>query len=221
MGIGVSQGPWTLVCFFTDNVLGEDFDLDRFLSKSGIMIHMVPHIVEHKHSGSYELVVATPYLDLLLERVQGHGFKLVVNHDPFKPAEEDVRIHGMWEAKRRARVNTLSNAADAIRNGWGYGPAECYRSVIAKAGLGTELERTILNWDIQVSYSHILLPLYLLMNPSIPILGSFNISHKTSYSSVSIVVTVMTPLRPSMSLGGTRPNGFNLSRWVTQPYSKY
>lgn len=127
------------------------------------MINTVPHIVEHKHPGSYELVVATPSLALLSQTFR--DFRLVVNHDPFKPVAEDIRTHGIRDAKRRARINTLSNAADAIRNGWGYGPAKCYRRAIAKAGLGTELEGAILNWDIQVSYPHIFRT-YLLIIPA-------------------------------------------------------
>jgi hypothetical protein len=146
------------------------------------MVYMVPHIVEHKHPGSYELVVATPCLDLLSEKF--HDFKLVVDYDPFEPAEEDIHIHGIWEAKRKARINTLNNAAEATRNGWGYGPAECYRSAIGRADIGTELERAILNWDIQVSYSHIYLLRYLMITPSIPILGSFRVSRKTFCSFV-------------------------------------
>ncbi len=144
-----SDGPWTLVRFFTDKPLPEAFDLDRFLSDSGITINIVSHIVEHKHAGSYELVIATPCLDLLSGNFQ--DFKIVVDYDPFEPAEEDIRIHGIWEAKKRARFNTLDNAAEVTRNGWGRGPAECYRRAIGKAGLGIELERAILYWDIQVS----------------------------------------------------------------------
>ncbi|KAI4260734.1 MAG: hypothetical protein LQ352_000126 [Teloschistes flavicans] len=149
-----SDGPWTLVRFFTDEILPEGFDLDRLLSDSAIMINTVPHIVEHKHAGSYELVVATPCLDLLSEKFQ--DFKLVVDYDPFEPAEEDIRIHGIRQAKRKARINTLNNAAEVTRNGWGHGPAECYRSVVGKAGLGKELARAILNWDVQHSVPRIL-----------------------------------------------------------------
>lgn len=146
------------------------------------MINTVPHIVEHKHAGSYELVVATPCLDLLSEKFQ--DFKLVVDYDPFEPAEEDIRIHGIRQAKRKARINTLNNAAEVTRNGWGHGPAECYRSVVGKAGLGKELARAILNWDVQVSYSYIYLPTYLLIALSIPFLGSLSISRETSCSFV-------------------------------------
>ena len=63
----------------------------------------------------------------------------------------DFLILGIIEAKRRARVNSLANAVEAIRGGWGRGPEECYRNAVVKAGLGTALERAILNWDIQVS----------------------------------------------------------------------
>jgi hypothetical protein len=96
------------------------------------MINMVPHIVEHKHAGSYELVVATTCLDVLSEKFQ--DFRMVVDYDSFEPADE------IWEANKRARINTLDNAAEATRNGWGHGPAECYRIATCKAGFGTELE---------------------------------------------------------------------------------
>ena len=146
------------------------------------MINMVPHIVEHKLAGSYELVVATPCLDVLSEKFQ--NFTTVVNYDPFAPADEDIRIHGIWEAKERARINTLDNAAEATRKGWGHGPAECYRIAICKARFGTELKRAILHWDIQVSHPYTHLATDLLITPSIPILGSVRISRKTSCSFV-------------------------------------
>ena len=106
--------------------------------------------MKHEHPGSYELVVDTSCLGLLSEKL--HEFKSTVDYDPFEPTQEDVRIHGSSKARERARINTLSNAAEATRNGWGNGPAECYRRTIEKTGLGTKLQRAILNWDIQVSY---------------------------------------------------------------------
>lgn len=57
------------------------------------MINMIPHIMEHKHAGSYKLVVATSYLDVLSEKFQ--NLKLVVDYDPFEPADEDIRNHGI------------------------------------------------------------------------------------------------------------------------------
>ena len=113
---------------------------------------MIPYIVEHENAGPFEVIVATPRLDWLSEKF--HDFKLVADYDPFEPVEEDIRTYGIREAKKRVRINTLNNAAEAIRNGWGYGPAECYRNAVEKAGLGTELEKAILNWDIQVTYPH-------------------------------------------------------------------
>ena len=141
------------------------------------MINTVPHIVEHQHAGFYELV-ATTSLDLFSEKFQ--DFKLVVDYDPSKPDEEDIRIHGIREAKKRARINTFNNAAEATCNGWGYGLAECYRKVIGKAGLGKQLERAILNWDVQVSCSYFYLPTYLLITPSVPFLESLSFSRKIS-----------------------------------------
>ena len=155
--------------------------MDRVLWDLGITIGIVPFIVEHKGPG-YKLIVATQYLGLLSERFR--DFKVVVIHDPFEPAEEDIRIHGIWEAKERARTIILNAAAELIRNGWGDGSAEWIRGVIEEAGLGTELQRAILNWDIQVSYPYSYVPKYLLIMPSIPILGPLSISRKTSCSYV-------------------------------------
>ena len=147
-----SDGPWTLVCLFHRGILPKDFDLDQVIQDSGITINMVPYIVKNENQRSYELVVAIPCLDLLSKIPR--DFRLVVNYDPFEPAVEDIRIHGIWEAKNRARVSTLNNAAEAIRKGWGYGPGECYRNVIGKAGLVIAFEKAILSWDIQVIYMH-------------------------------------------------------------------
>ncbi len=80
---------------------------------------------------------------LALKEIQ--NFKSVVDYDQSDPAEEDIRIHGIWEVKKRAQINTFNNAAEASCNGWGYEPAECYRRVIRIAGLGKELARAILN----------------------------------------------------------------------------
>ena len=99
------------------------------------MINMIPHIVEHKHAESYELVVGTSCLDALSEKFQ--DFKIVVDYDSFESADEDIRNHGIWKANKRAWINTLDNAAEATRYGWGHGPAECYRIAICKAGFGT------------------------------------------------------------------------------------
>ena len=148
-----SDGPWILVRVFLRGILSKDFDLDQVIQDSGITINMVPYIVKNENQRSYELVVAIPCLDLLSKVPP--NFKLGVNYDPFEPAVEDIRIHGIWEAKNRARVSTLNNAAEAIRNGWGYGPGECYRNAIGKAGLVMALEKAILNWDFQVTYLHI------------------------------------------------------------------
>ena len=141
------------------------------------MINTVPHVVEHKHAGFYELV-ATTSLDLFSEKIQ--DFKSVVDYDPSKPDEEDIHIHGIREAKKGARINTFNNAAEATCNGWGYGPAVCYRNVIEKAGLGKQLERAALDWDVQLIYSYFYLPTYELRTPSVPFLEFLNFSRKIS-----------------------------------------
>jgi len=105
---------------------------------------------------------------------------MVVDYDSFELVDEDIRNHGIWEANKRARINTLDNAVEATRNGWGHKLAECYRIAICKVGFETELERAILNWDIQVSYPYIHLATNLLITPSILILEFGRISRKIS-----------------------------------------
>ena len=89
---------------------------------------MIPYIVKHENAGPFEVTVATPCLDWLLEEF--HDFKLVVDYDPFEPAEKDLLTYGIRKAKKRVRINTHNNAAEAIRDEWGYGPAECYRNAV-------------------------------------------------------------------------------------------
>ncbi|KAL2042895.1 hypothetical protein N7G274_004655 [Stereocaulon virgatum] len=144
-----SSEPWTLVHFFTEDFLPKGFNLDQTLSSSSITVELVPNIVEHKDQGSYELVATTSCLHLLSRSYP--TFKVIKDYDPFKPAEADIRIHVLEEAKKRARVSPLNDAVEAIRNGWGDGPAECYQNAARKAGLESALESSILNWDIKQS----------------------------------------------------------------------
>lgn len=123
---------------------------------------MIPHIAQQKRAGFYEFVIATSYLDFFLKKFK--NFHLVVNYDPFEPAEKDIRIYENWEVKRKARTSTLKNAVEAIRNEWSQQPTECYREIIRQADLEIELEKLILNWDSQVSYLHICLLTYLTEN---------------------------------------------------------
>lgn len=123
-------------------------------------------------------------MESLSTRLQ--GFELATSYDPFAPAENDIHIHGIVEAKRRARVNSIANAVEAIRKGWGRGPEECYRSVIAKAGLETALERAIMDWDIQVSHWQSMFLVHLLMFPRKPIHRFSSVSLKNFCSLVSI-----------------------------------
>ena len=180
---------------------------------------MIFKIVEHKHAESYELVVATSCLDLLSQKFQ--NFKLVVDYDPFESAEKNIRIHEIWEIKKRARINIFDNAAKVIRNEWEHESTKCYRKIIEKIDLETELERAILNWDIQVRYSHIHLSIYLLITFSIQILESLRISRKISYTLVWNVVIVITSLSFSTFSSEIRTIDFNLFETITQTYSSY
>ena len=125
-----SKGPWSFVHFSTKDILHEGFDLDKALCDCDITVNLVPHIVEHEDSGSYGLVVATSSLNLLSEKFP--HFEVNTNYNPFKPAEADIRIHGLYEAKKRA----VSKALKEIDNGWANGTAECYRDTARKFGVG-------------------------------------------------------------------------------------
>lgn len=70
--------------------------------------------MEYKYLGFYKLVIVILCFDLLLKKF--YNFKLVVDYDSFELAEEDVRIHGIWEVKKKVRINIFNNAAKATRN---------------------------------------------------------------------------------------------------------
>ncbi|KAI4161737.1 MAG: hypothetical protein L6R39_000030 [Caloplaca ligustica] len=125
-GRSFSDGPWKLIRFFTDKDLPENFDLDRFVSASGITIDMVPHIAK------------LGILGLTHSSLLHH-----VKYNPLEPAGGAVRVHDILEAKEKARTDIVNIAAEAICDSWGTGPTECYRQAIKKAGLETELERAI------------------------------------------------------------------------------
>lgn len=115
---------------FTDEILPEYFDLNQIFQNSGITIKMVQYIMEHKDQEFYALFVGTRCLVLPLERFS--AFKSTVDYDPFEPAQNNIRIHWIWEAKKRVQIKTLIIATEATCDGWGYEPADCFRSVIEK-----------------------------------------------------------------------------------------
>lgn len=88
-----SDGPWTLVRFSINKILPEDFDLDRIFRDTGITVNTVSFVVEHKHPGSYELVVVKSCLSFLSERYPDS--QLTIDYDPFMPTEENVIVHGI------------------------------------------------------------------------------------------------------------------------------
>lgn len=145
----------SLLHIFTDKILPEGFDLDRFLTNSGIMINMVPHIVQHKRAGSYELVVATPCLDFLSEKFR--NFQLVVGYDPFEPPRRIYVIMGFG----RPREELETTRSTPLRKRPAIDEIMDRQNVIEKLfGRRKGLKR-----DIQVSYSHNYLPTYLLIMP--------------------------------------------------------
>jgi len=75
--------------------LPEDFHIKSALLGSGITIFIAPNVAELKDH-NYELVVAHSCVQLLSNRLQ--GFILATDYDPFTPAKDDVRIHGVVEA---------------------------------------------------------------------------------------------------------------------------
>jgi len=186
----LAKGPFILVCLIPKEILPEDFDLDTELSGLGITTSMAPNIVEREDLGLYELVIAQACAELLSTKL--HRFKINTKHKPFAPAESDIRIHGIVKANRRARVSSLRVAVKAIRKGWRPGTEECYRNVIAEAGLETTLERENLNWDIRVSHWQTVFLVQLLMLPRKPIHRSLRVSRKTSCSLILICHRMIT-----------------------------
>ena len=115
MNPDLAKGPFILVCLIPKKILPEDFDLDTELSSLDITISMTPNIVERENLELYELVIAQACAELLSTKL--HRFKINTKHKSFAPAESDIRIHGIVEANRRARVSSLRVAVKAIRKG--------------------------------------------------------------------------------------------------------
>ena len=151
--LSFANGPLILVCLVPKGILPEYFDIESALSGSGITTSMVPNVAEHKNRNGYELVAVQSYVELLSTRLQ--GFTLIADYDPFAPADDVERIHGIAEARKRARDNTFAIAKEAKRRRWTPGSEECYRRVFAKAGLERNFDEEVLNRDIQVSYSQV------------------------------------------------------------------
>lgn len=55
------------------------------------MLNIIPYTVKYKHLSFYSLIIDISCLVLLLKKF--HDFKLIINYNPFKPTEEDIRIH--------------------------------------------------------------------------------------------------------------------------------
>ncbi|KAI4276143.1 MAG: hypothetical protein L6R35_006227 [Caloplaca aegaea] len=93
---------------------------------------------------------STPVMDHLRKRGSVKmGFTLIADYDPFASADDIERIHGILQARKRARDNTFAIAKKARRRRWTPGSEECYRKVFAKAGLEREFDEEVVNRDIQ------------------------------------------------------------------------
>ena len=82
-------------------------------------------------------------------------FILITDYDPFATADDVQRIHGIVEARKRARDNIFAIAKKAKRRKQTPGSKECYRKVFAKANLEREFDEEVLDRDIQISYSQL------------------------------------------------------------------
>ncbi len=94
-----AEGPSILVCLLPKGNRPEDFLIKSALLASGITIFIAPNVAELKDH-NYELVIAQSCVQLLSTRLQ--DFILATDYDPLTPARDDVRIHGVVEAQRRA-----------------------------------------------------------------------------------------------------------------------
>ncbi len=148
--LSFANGPLILVRLVPKGILPEGFDIESALIGSGITTSMASNITEHKNREKYDLVAVQSCVEMLSTRLQ--GFTLIADYDPFAPADDVQRIHGIVEARKRARDNTFAIAKKAKCSKWTPGSKECYRKVFAKAGLEPEFDEEVLDRDIQVSY---------------------------------------------------------------------
>jgi len=111
--------------------------MDEDLARIGLTVNAVPHIRCDKYGTSWDLVIAEPSISLLQLL---HGFTVDHNYDPTCRIDGEVRVFGALEAQRMARRRFLDAALDAITEGWGPGPAWCYRRLAILKGLAAQLE---------------------------------------------------------------------------------
>lgn len=143
------------------------FEFDLLLSSLGITVSKVPNIAEREEQRLYELVAAQSGVARLSTRP--HLFNLVTNYDPFAPTANDISTYGFVEAKKKTLIESLNIAVEAIHEGWGPGPGECYRVAFVKTPLEPALQGALLNWDIQVSYPYMISSIEVLILPRKPI----------------------------------------------------
>ena len=139
-----------LVCLVPKGILPEDFDIESALVGAGITTSVAPNIAEHKNRDKYELAVVQSCVELLSTRLQ--GFTLIADYNPLVPADDAIRIHGIAEARKRARDTAFAIAKQAKREKWTPRSEALYREIFVKAGLEREFDEEVLNRDIQVSY---------------------------------------------------------------------
>ncbi|KAG9229879.1 hypothetical protein BJ875DRAFT_521732 [Amylocarpus encephaloides] len=140
-----SHHPWQLCYVLTADMDMEDSDWSQIVSERGVCV------LGKRPDGYHEVIVDGPYISWLLRHqihvATKYEYRLMHRSDPTQPAEGEMRVHGVWGARRRSYIRFLGNAFKAIGSGHGPGLRLCLRSITPPC-LETALEWAILNCDL-------------------------------------------------------------------------
>lgn len=136
-------GPWEIFRFSVKEINRhlEMIDMDKEFRK--FTTYQIPYFRQHKHN-KFELVVAQSCVSQLQETL-GPCYSIQRPDDLTLPDPGEVNVFGLQTAKEMTNRRLLSNAVDAISNGWGEGPSLCYRDAAKASGLEARLEMEIQN----------------------------------------------------------------------------
>ncbi len=134
----MSTGPWEIIRFSVKDTNRhlEMIDMDKELKE--FTVYQIPYLRQHKHK-TFELVVAQSCI-LELQEALGQRYNIERPDDLTLPNSGEVNVFGLQTAKEMANRRFLSNAVDAVSNGWGEGPGWCYRDAAKSSGLEARLE---------------------------------------------------------------------------------
>lgn len=131
----MDQGPWAIIRL-SANYDHKIIDIDKVLW--GFTVYSIPFLTQQMLN-TWELVIETSCVSALKEALK-HQYTIEYPYDPTTLDPREVAVHGEQRARTKTRNRFLHHAVDAIKDGWGKGPASCYRETASLGGLEGALQ---------------------------------------------------------------------------------